>query len=163
MTKITFSGSKVVMRGDKVGTEESCCCCPCYKIEYDWTIIDCDGNQKSYTGTVLFNENGIQCYDDQDVISVEIGGDGNLTTLNFGDGCSGVPGLDVKLDFLCDGTVVLDAPPITDQLQTGQSPCCGTATGSFFQDFFGQQNIYVTFTSLGNGGCDCTGYTDVPP
>lgn len=154
------------MAGYLFGVCSACCqgeACPCYEIEYDWTIIDCDGNQKSYTGSVLFGENGIVCYSDPDVVSVEIGGDGNLSKLNFGDECSGVPGLNVELDFLCDGTVVLDAPPITDQLQTAQSPCCGTAEGTFFEDFFGEQNIYITYTQAGNEPCDCTGYTLVPP
>jgi hypothetical protein len=143
----------------------SACCqgCPCYQIDYDWTIIDCDGNQRTYTGSVLFGENGIVCYSDPDVVSVGIGGDGHLSRLSFGDECSGVPGLDVELDFLCDGTVVLDAPPLTDQLQTSQAPCCGAAEGSFFEDFFGEQIIYITYTQVGDEPCDCTGYTPVLP
>lgn len=154
------------MRDGKVGTEADCCCgqCPCYKIDYQWTIADCGGSPRVYSGSVLFRESGIACYDDPDVVAVVIGGDGNLSSLSFGEDCTGTAGLDVSLDFLCDGTVVLDVPGLfTDVLQTNQAICCGVAAGTFTEDFFGDQQITVTFTSLGDGPCDCSGYTPVPP
>lgn len=158
------------MAGYFFGTCSACCegsqtdpCQRCYKIEYEWTITDCNGNPKTYAGTVLFRDGEIVCYDDPDVVAVVTGNDGFLSRLNYGDDCSGTPGLDVELDFLCDGTIVLDAPPLTDQLQIGANICCGEAIGTYSEDFFGDQQISVTISQQTTGECDCTGYTDVPP
>lgn len=30
MTNISISANRVIMRGDKIATEQECCCCPCY-------------------------------------------------------------------------------------------------------------------------------------
>lgn len=149
-------------------------CLDCYKIEYEWTISAgaCGGTARTISGTVLIRSDGtnqhadIICYDDPDVVSVELVS-GDLLKLNYGALCN--VGSDASLFFSCEysagqGAVVVDTGAVLDELLLDDLLCCGESLGTYTSSFpTSDQTLTVTISLANQGECDCTGYTDVPP
>lgn len=182
MTHITFQDGRVVMREGRIGTEAECCCddCQCkdcYRFDYEWSIaaLVCD-NPKTFSGTAFIRSvdctpgNGeIQCYEDPDVLSVDVGiFSGKKMVLNYGELC-GVEGQDAQLEFVCDdlfpdGGIVITPTGggILDVLEFPGRICCGETLGTYsLSNEF--QSLTVTISKASDGACDCAGYTPVTP
>lgn len=179
MTLITFQDGKAVMREGQVGTEQECCCggCgDCIQIDYEWSITDLAcGVASTFSGSVRIRSvNGtplggeIQCYDDDDVESVDLGiFSGRKMALNYGEVC-GIEGVETVLEFVCDslsprgGIVMSAAAGILDILELPDGICCGETLGTFsLSNEF--QSLTATFSRVAAGSCNCDGYTPVTP
>lgn len=177
MTKIVrWLGEILRVQGDKVTSDLNCCCgsgssgCGCYRIDYTWTT-SCEGGggaPKTYQGNVIFRDEGndgiaeIVCANDPDATSVEVGS--TMIQINYGDFCSITPGINVSLEFRCDGTITMDGGPGAIGIgQIGSPICCGGFTGPWSDDGMNlpENSISILIGKLNDGPCDCTGY-DVP-
>lgn len=139
----------------------ACCdpCIACYKIDYEWKF-DCDG-PTTYSGSILFRQGEIECYSDG-AATIETNG-AHMNRVNYGDACSPTPGIDLYLEFRCDGLIIANLGSLAvDTMDLGVDLCCGEATGEFAVDFpDNAHSLKVTISVAGAGACDCTGYIPV--
>lgn len=160
-----------------LAASESCCCddgCKCYKVDYTWSIEDC----QTLSGSFLW-QNGIKCYDISSTVSV------SSTLIDYGSLCTEIEDPNPAFSYTsilfdngageCDPesgpgllTIVLTIDGAISKLDLLQLPgniCCddfiGTFTYSQGVDFFWEHSFSMTISVNNNGTCNCSGYTPV--
>lgn len=179
---IRIWNGKWLISGNAIATSADCCCDDtepdpcfhCYQIAYSWQFPEITNPSvtHSFNGTVLIYDGEIVCYDDPDVVSVEVGvfSGGKLMALDYGT----IDGQPCSITLVCDypsldgGAVLFDRTGILDVLDLTKPLCCGAANGSYTEANFTFPadpgvSATVDISTAAAGVCDCTGKTAVPP
>lgn len=137
-------------------------CGNCYRLQFNWFIVDCGGNTLTIAGTLLMDNTGIKCYDivGANVLSA------NATNINFENPCGGQ---DAFFAIYCGSSTTaygyMDLGPSSYTNAYAFLPvnlCCIDSGEYQLNDNNNQASVInIAMYPHANGSCDCSGYTAV--